>query len=391
MLDGCLQALSDVPKDASMKSVLLYATVVLMTLSYVPAQADHLTIVAVGDIMMGSTYPEDTLPPNDGEGVFQNVKPALQGWDVVFGNLEGPLLDQGETTKCKDETLSCYAFRTPTRYARHLKEAGFNTLSIANNHALDFGIDGIENTIGAVTTVGVKPSGGNAVATLDVGRRRVAVVGFSFLPSRYSASIHDITKAKEIVRKAKETHDIVIVSFHGGAEGKNALHVADSKEFFLNENRGNVVEFSKAVIDAGADMVVGHGPHVLRALELYRGKLISYSLGNFVTYGRFNIQGPSGVSVILKAVLDAETGNLLTGDVQPVRLRNRGIPELDEDRQAIQLLQKLIREDIPSPGVLVADDGTLNIDGQSKPGPLTVEIQQEESPTSGGNASCTKD
>ena len=75
-----------------------------------------LTIAAVGDIMMGTTYPEPLLPPHDGQGIFDAVKGSFQGADIVFGNLEGPLLDEGESTKCKKQGKTCYAFKTPVRY-----------------------------------------------------------------------------------------------------------------------------------------------------------------------------------------------------------------------------------------------------------------------------------
>ncbi|HEX9137512.1 MAG TPA: CapA family protein [Nitrospirota bacterium] len=109
-----------------------------------------LTIAAVGDIMMGTTYPEKLLPPNDGAGIFESVKDAFQGNDIVLGNLEGPLVDEGTTTKCKKPGKTCYAFKTPIRYVAYLKEAGFTALHIANNHASDFGQEGIESTLRAL-------------------------------------------------------------------------------------------------------------------------------------------------------------------------------------------------------------------------------------------------
>lgn len=324
---------------------------------------DYLMILAVGDVMMGSTYPESILPPNDGDGIFDNVKGEFKESDIVFGNLEGPLIDEGKTTKCEGNiSEQCYAFKTPTEYVKQLKNAGFNVISIANNHSKDFGLDGIKSTINTLNSAGIKTVGGNSIAYLNINEKRVAIVGFSFsLPSLYSHSILDIPNAMKIVSKLKEANNIVIVSFHGGAEGKTAIHISDRDEIFLGENRGNVIRFSRSVIDAGADMVIGHGPHVLRALELYKGKLIAYSLGNFLTYGMFNIKGPNGLSVILKAKMDTETGNFIGGEIISVKLLNGGIPEIDSDRGAIKLIQKLTREDIGNSNITIADNGTLCI------------------------------
>jgi hypothetical protein len=152
--------------------------------------------------------------------------------------------------------------------------------------------------------------------------------------------------AQEIVKKLKEENDIVIVSFHGGGEGKSALHIFNTNEKFLGEKRGNVMQFSRAVIDAGADLVLGHGPHVLRALEVYKGKFIAYSLGNFLTYKLFNMKGMNSLSAILTIKIDARTGAFTGGTVIPVKLSKHGIPELDSRGEATKLLKRLTATDI---------------------------------------------
>lgn len=129
-----------------------------------------------------------------------------------------------------------------------------------------------------------------------------------------------------IIRSAKAHSDVVIVSFHGGAEGENALHVTGMKEMFAGENRGNVREFAHQAVEAGADLVIGHGPHVLRAMEVYRKKLIAYSLGNFLTYGMFNLKGPNGTGAILQVRIDSETGGFLSGRIVPTSLQQGGTP-----------------------------------------------------------------
>src|SRR5512141_366561 len=265
-------------------------------------------IAAVGDIMMGTTFPESILPPEDGATLFRSVAPLLAGHDIVFGNLEGPLTDASLSPKCPKPRRGgrpCFAFRTPPRYAARLVEAGFTAVHIANNHALDFGMEGLDNTLDVLYAAGIEPVGGERVAVFTISGKSVAVAGFSYsLRTRYVYPLQDIEAARKIVAELKGEYDLVVVSFHGGAEGAPAMRVTDADEEFLGEQRGNVVRFARAVVEAGADLVLGHGPHVPRAIEVYRGKLIAYSLGNFAVYSMFNIKGPSGLGYALQAELD---------------------------------------------------------------------------------------
>jgi len=322
---------------------------------------DVLTVIAVGDIMMGSTGQRGLLPPNDGQDLFNNVAPFLKGGDIILGNLEGPLLDEGESKKCRDEnSRSCFEFKSPTRYGRYLKQAGFTILNIANNHTLDFGIEGLKSTLETLKSLDIEPLGGKAIVELTIKGKKIALAGFSYQASPYSFSILEIDKAKEIIGRLKETPHLVVVSFHGGAEGKSALQIPNEREIFLGEDRGHVRQFARSVIDAGADLVLGHGPHVLRALEVYKGKLIVYSLGNFLTYGMFNVKGPNGLSVILKVGLDLESGTFLEGRLTPVKLVNGGIPELDGSREGIDLLKELIHKDGDRFNGRIDDDGRIS-------------------------------
>jgi hypothetical protein len=240
-----------------------------------------------------------------------------------------------------------------------LKQAGFNVVNLANNHAWDFGPEGLRNTLETLQGAGIKAAGGTALAFFEVRGKRIVVAGFSYQASKYSYSLLDIPQAAEIVRQLKANHDLVIVSFHGGAEGFSAQHVADRKESFLGEKRGNVVRFARTVVEAGADLVLGHGPHVLRAMEVYQGKLIAYSLGNFLTYGLFNLKGPNGISVILKVRLDPETGRFLDGQLIPVKLVNGGLPEIDPEGEGVRIVRRLSEEDFESRLLTVGENGCL--------------------------------
>lgn len=347
-------------EKAKIKIYLLIIIIASGVCSVDAGTAEKITIVAVGDIMMGTTYPMDLLPPRDGEGIFDNVKSQLRGNDIVFGNLEGPLTENEDQSKCEEESENCYAFRSPPRYVAYLKNAGFNVLNIANNHTADFGEQGVSDTLQTVNSVGIQTTGGEHVALFIRQGKRVAVVGFSYMPrSAFSYPINTIERASIIISDLKRSNDIVIVSFHGGAEGNVALHIEDREEEFLGEQRGNVVRFAHAVIDAGADLVLGHGPHVLRAMEIYRNKLIAYSLGNFLVYERFNIEGESGISMVLKANLDPETGNFRNGKITPVRIIGSGIPVIDKDKKAIKLVKALTDSDIKSSMIQIAESGHL--------------------------------
>lgn len=343
------------------KAVFLFFLVLITGLVYQKSYAgEHLSIVAVGDIMMGSLGQKGRLPPNDGRYLFNDIAPNLRDGDLTFGNLEGPLYEAEEPGKCR-ETKSpwCFEFKMPVRYGLFLKQAGFTVLNIANNHTLDFGMEGLRTTLETLDSLGIKPLGGQAIAELTIKGKKIALIGFSYRSSRYSWSLLEIDKAKELVSKIKETHDLVIVSFHGGAEGKAALQVVNENEIFLDEDRGNVMLFSRSVIDAGADLVLGHGPHVLRAVEIYKGKLIAYSLGNFLTYGLFNLKGPNGIGGILRVNLDLKNGQFLEGRLIPLKLVNGGIPVPDSHREGIYLLKELTHKNGYDFNARISDEGEI--------------------------------
>ncbi|MEW6719528.1 MAG: CapA family protein [Thermodesulfobacteriota bacterium] len=316
--------------------------------SVVPPLA--IRVVAVGDIMMGTTFPEEILPPGDGATLLRDVLPLLEGGDIVFGNLEGALAEGGRSPKCGDYKprpglKPCFAFRIPPRYAGHLRAAGFNALNVANNHTMDFGAEGMDSTLSALDNAGIQPVGGCRIARFEAAGKRIAIAGFSYsMPTPYVYPMLDIPRAREIVAELKKGHDLVVVSFHGGAEGSGALAVRDAEEEFLGENRGNPVRFAREAVEAGADLVLGHGPHVPRAIEIHRGKLIAYSLGNFAVYSMFNIKGPSGLGYALRAELDPETGDILSFRTPSVELRHPGVPRIDREGKAEALLRKLSEE-----------------------------------------------
>jgi poly-gamma-glutamate capsule biosynthesis protein CapA/YwtB (metallophosphatase superfamily) len=322
-----------------------------------PPVRPGLTLAAVGDIMPGTDFPENILPDDDGMAFFDAVTPVLSAPDVTFGNFEGVLMDGGTPVKqCKDRRI-CYLFRTPTRYARYLKLAGFDVMSLANNHARDFGEEGRSSSMAALAAEGIHTSGREGtVASFTANGRTVAMVAFA--PNVGSNSLNDPQIGLPLVAELAARHDIVIVSFHGGAEGNGAEKLPFAREIFAGEDRGNVVEFARQMIDAGADIVLGHGPHVVRPLELYRDRLIAYSLGNFATYFGISVEGIRGIAPILLVTLD-DQGKFVSGKIEPtIQLRPAG-PAIDPDRKVIALLRELTAAAFPEGRLDIAEDGAL--------------------------------
>jgi poly-gamma-glutamate capsule biosynthesis protein CapA/YwtB (metallophosphatase superfamily) len=315
-------------------------------------------VMAVGDVMLGSNFPDDSgLPPNDGADLLREVTPRLQRGDIVFGNLEGPLVDGGKTKKCGRKTGTCYAFRVPTRYGIYLKSAGFTVMGLANNHALDFGLAGRASSRAVLDSLGMLHSGEiGDVARLTVKGERVALISFATYPGTYN--LLELDDAIATVRQLKTEADIVIVSFHGGAEGMTHQHVLLGDETFLGEDRGDLRRFAHAMIDVGAQLVLGSGPHVVRGMEVYCGKLIAYSLGNFATYGSFNLKGENGVSLILEVNLGAD-GSFQGGAVYPIKQEKPGGPQLDASMSILPILRDLSKTDFPFTNVEVSENGRL--------------------------------
>jgi poly-gamma-glutamate capsule biosynthesis protein CapA/YwtB (metallophosphatase superfamily) len=326
-----------------------------------PDEGAPLRVVAAGDTMMGSDLRRGSagLPPDEGRQLFADVAPVLSAGDLTFLNLEGPLADDLASSKCGPGSSSCYAFRTPTAFAARLAEAGVDVVSLANNHAFDLGPAGQNSTMAALDAVGVAHAGRYGdVASVTAGGRSVAVVA-----AHSGACCLNVNRIEEVaaaIRLADRTHDLVVLSFHGGAEGSKARHVPGRTEVAWGEQRGDVKALARAAVDAGADLVIGHGPHVLRAMEVYRGRLIAYSLGNFTGYAQFGTGGgATGHTVILDATL-APNGALVSAQLHPVRLDERSVPRIDAAGVGWQHIRELSAADFPDTGVKVDEAGVLS-------------------------------
>ncbi|MFF7471086.1 CapA family protein [Streptomyces sp. NPDC008092] len=314
--------------------------------------AGNVRIAAVGDIVMGS-LPDD-LPPDDGASFFDPVEGLLTG-DVVLGNLEGTLTTSGDS-KCEYiDGPNCFAFHAPPSYGRRLKDAGFTVLNTANNHIDDFGAEGRRDTFAALRSVDLPFTGRLGQITVQrVHGIRVALIGFA--PDRGANDLTDIPAAQRLTARAAAMADVVIVTMHAGAEGSDRTHVEPGTEYFLGEDRGDSYRFSRAVIDAGADLVVGSGPHVMRGMEFYKGRLIAYSLGNFSGYKVLGLGGTLSTSGVLQVTLGAD-GTYVSGRLNPTRIVAPGTPEPGGD--AIDLVSTMSEEDFGPNAAHISDDGII--------------------------------
>ncbi len=349
-----------------MRSCTLLFLINLFLVIPVFSQPDTLTLIGVGDIMMGTDYPSIRyLPPgNDCRPLMQEVYSHLRDADITFGNLEGTFAGKEGIPKICRDTTQCFVFRMPPEYVSCLVEAGFDILSLANNHSNDFGEGGRKETERVLAAAGIAAAGPIAGPSAVVVRDSIRYGLLAFAPFRGCYSIKDTSTAARMIRDLRERCDILIVSVHGGAEGADHQHVTREAEVYLGYDRGNVYEFAHMAVDAGADVVFGHGPHVIRAAEVYRDRFIIYSLGNFCTYRRFNLRGPNGIAPILKLHLLGD-GRFLCGEIIPVHQPGEGGPRIDPQGRAIRKLRELTSEDFPEVPLLIGDDGRITLENPS--------------------------
>ncbi len=323
-----------------------------------PQGATNLTVAAVGDIMLGTDYPFNRLPADAAE-LLAPVAPILQQADIAFGNLEGVLMDGGEARKQCFNPSRCYVFRSPESYAEVLAGAGFDLLSLANNHARDFGEVGRDTTMQALDRVGIRHSGRTGdVARWTQSGLQLGMVAFA--PFGGSHDMLDMEAGRALISELASATDILIVSFHGGAEGANTVSLPFATEQFHGENRGDVVAFARMAVDAGADLVLGHGPHVPRAMELYQGRLIAYSLGNFATYQGINVRQVNGMAPILLATLDQD-GRFTEGKIVSNRQQRPQGPLPDPSHRVAQLISQLTVKDFPDGLLSIGAEGEIAI------------------------------
>jgi poly-gamma-glutamate capsule biosynthesis protein CapA/YwtB (metallophosphatase superfamily) len=318
--------------------------------------ADTITIKAVGDIIPGTNFPNYRLPRLGKNLLPKSVRAYLRGSDILFGNFESSLTNYPYTTK-DIRKRQVFAFRSPPAYAQVFAEAGFNVFNMANNHAMDFGEVGFQDTKNNLAAVGIATLGHkNQILYLEANNIPIAMIGFS--PYNIYNSIHDLVAAQALITQAKNNANIVVISMHAGAEGTEALHLKNQTEFFYGENRGNSIKFARTMIYAGADLVLGHGPHVPRAMEIYKGKLIAYSLGNFLGYRTLSTNAQTGDSMILEVKLNS-AGDLVSSKIISIRMDKQGIPHIDQRLNTVKLMRYLNNQAFPNNPVKINNKGEI--------------------------------
>jgi capsule synthesis protein PGA_cap len=311
----------------------------------------------VGDVTPGSKY---GVPGNGGRAQLAPARPLLSDADLTEANLEGTY-SRGGTSKCgRRAGRDCFAFQAPPGNAPALRWAGIDAVNVANNHAFDFGAAGQAQTLGALRRAQVQWTGRPGQVTIvEVNGVKVALLGFA--PYPWASSLLAIGKARRLIAAAAKRAGVVIVAMHAGAEGADKAHVPHGHEHAFGEDRGNARAFTHAAIDAGADLVVGSGPHVIRGVERYRGRLIAYSLGNFAGWHNFGMAGRLSLSGILRVQLAAD-GTPAGGTWISMKLTGPGIPKRDPSNASAHLAAKLSKEDFGrnaglSPGGALLTDG----------------------------------
>ena len=345
--------------QASQEVIEIEEPIKIDSISLIKKLKDTISFAAVGDIMMGTNFPNESyLPPNNGSFLWLQVQPYLQQPDITFGNLEGVILTEGGDQKTCNNPKVCFLFRTPDSLAFHFKDNGFDLLSLANNHANDFGKPGRLNTQRVLDSLGIQYAG-SAEKHYTILERDDYTVGFiAVAPNSGTLNLHQQDYVRSLVMHLDTLTDIVVVSFHAGAEGAQNQRVTRKREFYFGEDRGNVYQFSHDMIDAGADILLGHGPHVVRAFELYKNKLIAYSLGNFLTYGRFNLTGENALAPLLLFDVDRQ-GNFISGQIQSFIQTYENGPIVDQKLRAIKKIKELSEIDFPESELYIEDSGKI--------------------------------
>jgi hypothetical protein len=313
------------------------------------------TLEWVGDIALST---QRGLPPGGVARALSPVARSLRAADITTGNLEGTF-SVGGASKCSAiGGGNCFAFQAPPSSAFEFRGLGFDVLNQANNHSLDYGYSGRAQTVAALNRAGIQHTGYPGEITLRrVNGIRVAFLGFA--PYANTSNLLDLPTAVRLVSAARREAAIVVVFIHAGAEGAGELHTPHGPEFYLGEARGHAREFAHTVIRAGASIVLGSGPHVIRGVEDYRGRMVAYSLGNFVGYHTLGGGGVLSESAILRVTLEPG-GRIAAADWIPVALTG-GLPHPDPIHASAHLVRRLSAEDFPGDHFDITPSGVFRL------------------------------
>ncbi len=331
-----------------------------------PVRADTaagVRVCAGGDVTLGTNLDTTWVHTASGrvgrrvpalpapDSLLAPLRPLLADADVVLLNVEaaigeGPI----NRRKCAPGSTACFAFRSPVAAAAAMRNVAPGSArvigNLANNHARDDGDIGRRNTVRHLRAAGVAVTGMDTIATPVVTARgdTVAFLGFA---QWTGPDPRNTPAVRRHVRRAASRYGRVVVTMHMGAEGRGRQNTPDAREIFHEEDRGNVVAFARAAVESGADLVIGHGPHVMRAAEWRGSALVFYSLGNLVTYGPFTMSEPLNRGGLACAVLDRE-GRILGAQLRSTVQRVPGLVSVDATHRAAVLTDSLGRIDFPA-------------------------------------------
>jgi hypothetical protein len=309
------------------------------------------------------------------DSLLRPLRPLFSDADVVLINVEGAIGAGYTSPKCGRRAQNCFAFRQPPTTAgalRRLNDSAVVVGNVANNHARDAGDDGFLRSLALLGNAGVLVTGADTLATPVPTRRGDTIAVLGFYTSSDSPDARDLEAVRRHVARAVERWGTVIVTMHLGAEGAGAQRTRDSTELFLGTiDRGNPVAFADAAFAGGATMVIGHGPHVLRAAEWRGDRLVLYSLGNLLTYGPFRLAEPMNRGVVACAEIDSARA-VRTAWLRPTMQLAPGVLQVDTTRRAATLVDSLSALDFPQTGVTVDANGFLR--PRAKPDTLSVPV-----------------
>ncbi|HEX2204430.1 MAG TPA: CapA family protein [Longimicrobium sp.] len=311
----------------------------------------HTAAARLGPRVRALPSPDSLLAP---------LRPLLEDADVVLLNVEAAIGEgPPERRKCAPGSTACFAFRSPTSAAgalRRVRSGGEVVGNVANNHARDTGLGGWRTTQRHLRDAGVHVTGADTLATpvATAAGDTVAFLGYS---AWIGPDVNDVASMRRHVRRAAERWRHVVVTMHAGAEGTGAQRTPDAVEVAFGERRGNSVAFARAALEAGADVVFGHGPHVMRGAEWYGRGLAFYSLGNLLTYGPFSFGEPLNRGALACVVFDED--GVASAELRSTVQSAPGWVRPDPTGRAAWLVESLSRADFPAGAPRVAASGEL--------------------------------
>jgi len=299
----------------------------------------------------------------DPDSIAPSLKPFLAGADLVLLNVEGAIGSGPAPRKCGPKSTACFAFRQPPNAAGALRRLADSTVAIvgnvANNHAHDAGPAGRDTTVARLDAAGIRVTGVDTIATAVALASGDTIGVLGFYTDSTTPDARDLRAVRRHVARAAEQFAVVIVTMHLGAEGPTAQRTRNATERFLTKiNRGNPVGFADAAFAGGATLVVGHGPHVLRAAEWRGDRLALYSLGNLLTYGPFKLREPTNRGAVACATIDSAR-SVSHAELRPTMQVWPGVLLPDSTNRAWTLIDSLSGLDFPRSGVTVDSTGAL--------------------------------